>query len=465
MPISISQLRAWLAPPGSRRESLGRKIVQGVILGARRRFRIAWQRTLRAAGVSLPPLLPPRPQSPGVCPYDVLCLPIIAWGFRFQRPQQMMRQFAQGGHRVFYLSQDFLLVRPLVVAEIERNVYGLRLPADAASKAFDDALAHSDVRGMADGVACLHAAGILRQVVVVVQHPYWTPLAGELKSRFGWPIVYDCMDDYARLRRQPAGVTDLEDNLVQMADLTVATSDRLLARVAPRARRAALVRNGVDYGHFARAEPAFVSGTLRVPPAADVVIGYYGAIAHWFDARLVAELARLRPAWRFELVGNTFSSELGPLAGLSNVSLLGEMPYAELPRRLARWHCCIIPFLRNELTEATNPVKVYEMLAAGMPVVAVDLPELRPIAAAGLIELADDAAGFARKIESLLAVQSPAASAARREFARQNTWQERYRELSAAMAPLECSRHTPCAVGGETPLADGTRRVPATKAA
>jgi hypothetical protein len=77
------------------------------------------------------------------------------------------------------------------------------------------------------------------------------------------------------------------------------------------------------------------------------VVGYYGAIAHWFDARLVAELARLRPAWRFELVGNTFSSELGPLGGLCNVSLLGEMPYAELPRRLARWHCCIIPFLRN----------------------------------------------------------------------------------------------------------------------
>jgi glycosyltransferase involved in cell wall biosynthesis len=101
-------------------------------------------------------------------------------------------------------------------------------------------------------------------------------------------------------------------------------------------------------------------------------------------------------------------------------------------------------------------MKVYEMLAAGMPVVAVDLPELRPIAAAGLIELADAAAGFARKIESLLAAQSPAASAARRQFARQNTWAERYRELSAAMAPLPCIRHTPensrglTAPGGKT---------------
>jgi hypothetical protein len=408
--------------------------------------------------------------------FDVLCLPIISWRFRFQRPQQMMRQFARDGHRVFYLSEDFLLARPLCVGRIEQNVYGLRLPADAAKKAFDDALEETDVRGMADGVARLHAAGVFRQAVVVVQHPYWTPLAEKLRARFAWPIVYDCMDDHAGLRRQDGGVPDLEERLVRMADLTVATSERLLAKVAPHARRAAIVRNGVDYEHFAQAEPAGESrvgqaersptrfsrglgGTaLRlshptqsspVPAAADVVAGYYGAIAHWFDARLVAELARLRPGWRFELVGNTFSSELRPLDGLSNVSLLGEMPYAELPGRLARWHCCIIPFVRNELTAATNPVKVYEMLAAGMPVVAVDLPELRPIAAAGLIALADDAAGFARQIESLLAAEGPAVVAARREFARQNTWPERYRELSAAMAPLECGRHTPCAIGGQ----------------
>jgi hypothetical protein len=289
-----------------------------------------------------------------------------------------------------------------------------------------------------------------------VQHPYWTPLAEELQTRFGWSIVYDCMDDHAGLRGNAAGTRDAgglpsnEERLVRMADLTVATSERLLAKVALHARRTAMVRNGVDYEHFVGCVKRTDCRAVRFThPTEGVVVGYYGAIAHWFDARLVAELARLRPDWRFELVGNTFSSDLRPLGGLPNVSLLGEMPYAELPHRLARWHCCIIPFLRNELTEATNPVKVYEMLAAGMPVAAVDLPELRPIAAAGLIGLADDAAGFARTIESLLADESPATVAARREFARQNTWPQRYRELSAAMAPLECSRHTPCAVRRE----------------
>ena len=333
---------------------------------------------LRAANVSFPASLPAIVDALPSDRHDILCLPIIDWRFRFQRPQHIMRQFASRGHRVFYLSQEFLLATRAAVALLERNVFDLKLPADAAN-AFQGVLEGDDVRGMADGVASLRAAGMIRNAMIVVQHPFWLTLAEELRERFGWPIVYDCMDDHAGLRRQGGCSPDVETRLVQTADLTVVTSDRLLDKVASQSRRAALVRNGVDYEHFAAAEPA--------PPAGEnVVVGYYGAIAHWFDARLVADLAKLRPDWRFELVGNTFSSDLRALHRLSNVSLLGEMPYAAIPGRLAQWHCCIIPFLRNELTEATNPLKVYEMLAAGMPAVAVDLPELRPIAAANLID-------------------------------------------------------------------------------
>jgi O-antigen biosynthesis protein len=428
-----------MAPPGSYREALGRKATQGM-LGVRRRLRVAWQRVLRTANVSLPASfaadIATELRRSNTRSHDVLCLPIIDWRFRFQRPQQLMRQYAQHGHRVFYVSQDFLLAAPLAVERIENNVYGLKLPADAGRKAFEEPLSETDVQGMADGVLQLLAEGMIDKAVLVVQHPFWAELAEQLRERFDWPIVYDCMDDHAGLRRQTGWMLDLERRLVQMADLTVATSDRLAEKVAPQSHRVALVRNGVDYEHFAETRPAPLAGE-------DIIVGYYGAISHWFDGRLVADLALLHPDWRFELVGNTFNSDLRPLYRLPNVSLLGEKPYADIPRQMAHWHCCIIPFLRNELTEATNPVKVYEMLAAGMPVVAVDLPELRPIAEANLIELADDAAGFAEKIAKLLAAQTPAVSAARRQFASRNTWEERFREMSAAVAPLALA---PCAL-------------------
>ena len=128
-------------------------------------------------------------------------------------------------------------------------------------------------------------------------------------------------------------------------------------------------------------------------------VGFYGAIAEWFDADLVADLAELRPDWKFELIGSTFTGDVSRLEKLPNVALLGEKPYAELPRLVAGWDCFIIPFKRIPLTEATNPVKAYEMLATGKPVVAVDLPELRPMARDGLLSLADDAARFAQAIE------------------------------------------------------------------
>jgi glycosyltransferase involved in cell wall biosynthesis len=430
--ISIPRLRSWLAPSGGYRESLGRTIVRG-IRRARRGLRVGWQGIFRAANWSLPGSFPESVarslRDGATAPYDVFCLPVFNWGFRFQRPQQLMRQFARHGRRVFYVSHDFLLASSVAVDRLEENVYGLKLPADAGRSVLEQALSEAEARGMVGGVERLRAAGKIQAAAIVVQHPFWTPLAKRLRDRFGWPIVYDCMDDYALLYRQGGPMLDVERSLLETADLVVASSDLLQRKTASPARRAVLVRNAAEYEHFAQAGPVAASGE-------NVVVGYYGAIAHWFDNRLVAELARLRPRWRFELVGNTFTADLRPLRQLPNVRLLGEMPYAELPGRMAKWHCCMIPFQRNNLTEATNPVKVYEMLAAGMPVVGVDLPELRPIAAANLIELADDAEGFARKIGKLLAEATPAAIAARREFARKNTWEERYREMSAAIDPV-----------------------------
>ena len=86
-------------------------------------------------------------------------------------------------------------------------------------------------------------------------------------------------------------------------------SQSLLEHAAPHASRAVLVRNGVDYEHFARVA-ARGHGTA-------VTIGYYGAIADWFDSDLVAGIARLRPQWRVVLIGSTWSADTAPLTAAS----------------------------------------------------------------------------------------------------------------------------------------------------
>src|SRR5207248_643055 len=147
---------------------------------------------------------------------------------------------------------------------------------------------------------------------------------------------------------------------------------------------------------------------------------YYGAISDWFDAGLVADMAQRRPEWDFVLVGSTFGADTSRLDALPNVSLAGEKPYDQIPQWLAKFDVAIIPFKRNPLTEATNPVKAYEMLAAGKHIVSVPIPEMRALG--DLVRLGADAAEFEREITAALQENDPARAERRQAFARQNSW-------------------------------------------
>src|SRR5690606_30161875 len=108
-------------------------------------------------------------------------------------------------------------------------------------------------------------------------------------------------------------------------------------------------------------------------------------------------------------------------ADLDNIRLVGEVPYAQLPYWLHGFDVALLPFRVIDLTMATNPVKVYEYLAAGKPVVAVDLPEMAQFD--GLVRVAKDHEGFVAAVAAVLA--NPGGEydrTARRKFAEGQTW-------------------------------------------
>lgn len=419
---TASQVRDALAPRGSRRD----RLIQAGEVGLRRLKRGV--RALAAAArarqaIRSSPDVPLDPRA-----YAVVCLPIIEWTFRFQRPQQLMRRFARQGHRVFFAANHFHGSTGAKLRPIEPNVVEAVLPGDPTINVYHQMPSSAHVDQMADALARLHDEQRLTDVVVVVQLPFWTALAERLSARFGWTIVYDCMDDHAGFHNNTDDVLAGEARLVGLADLVVTSSERLHRKLGPHARNAVLVRNACEYAPFSQSGPAPGRPGRQGP-----TIGYYGAIAEWFDGDLVAGLARLRPDWRFELIGSTLAGDASMLEPLSNVRLLGERPYADLPRLISDWNAFIIPFKRVPLTEATNPVKVYEMLATGKPVVAVGLPELVPLASDGLIALAHDAVTFARALEASLADCNSRLPESRRAFARQNTWDTRHAALAEAI--------------------------------
>jgi GT2 family glycosyltransferase len=266
-----------------------------------------------------------------------------------------------------------------------------------------------------------------------VQLPFWRPLAFKLRERLGWKVVYDCMDKHSGFSTNDPAMLDEEMALSRGSDLVAVTAAVLHEEQKPLARECALVPNACQFEHF--------SASFGPPPAAVAklpgpVVGYYGAISDWFDTAMVAEMARLRPNWSFPLIGNTFGADLTPLKDLPNVHLLGEQPYAALPNFTQAFDVCMIPFKITPLTEATNPVKFFEYLSAGKPVVSVPLPELLPYVGEGVVALANTAAGMVASVEDALKNNGPDAVAQRQRVARQNTWEERFGRLNSAVARL-----------------------------
>ncbi len=366
--------------------------------------------------------------------FDVICFPIIDWDFRFQRPQQLMSRFAADGHRVFYLKQSFHPTDPAYKNQEKReNVYevSLRGPGRVI---YRDVLDESACETLFTSLDSLRRDVSLGATVSFAQLPFWWPIVNRARAEFGWPIVYDCMDHHASFSTNEQAMVDQEPELLSSADLIVVSSDTLQTHAQQANQNVLLLRNACDYDHFARVSTASGSDRANQTSNERPVIGYYGAIADWFDSKLVADLAERRPDWDFVLVGSTFSADIKRLSKLPNVSFPGEKHYAEIPDWVRRFDVVIIPFKRTPLTESTNPVKAYEILAAGKPIVSVPIPEMRALSQ--FVRLASNAKEFEIEISTALTDNDPKLVEARRAFAKENTWEKRYDALAPAVREI-----------------------------
>jgi glycosyltransferase involved in cell wall biosynthesis len=351
---------------------------------------------------------------------SILFLPIIEWSFRCQRPQQIARCFARAGYRVHY---PFLRLRsePSLPKLIESGIWQFAIRGDAGLDPYRGRLSSQDVE---DALASLRelAGNPLEGCWIVAQLPFWQPLAERAREAFGGRLLFDCMDDFSSFGDH-ADLSDEEIALARAADLVAVSSQALYDKLASHSSRCRVIRNGCDPEHFG---PAVARGR----PGARPVVGFFGGIHDWFDVPLVTALAKLRPSWDVWLVGDTYRAQVEPLRALANVTFFGEVPYRELPRLVSFFDVGIIPFEITPLTRATNPVKGYEMLAAGLPVVAVDLPELRLLHP--WVSLAATAEEFVARIEDALS-EAAEARLQRRQFALHHSWVERFLELQSAM--------------------------------
>ncbi|HEU4386489.1 MAG TPA: glycosyltransferase, partial [Blastocatellia bacterium] len=362
--------------------------------------------------------------------YDVVCYPIIDWNYLFQRPQQLATKFAATNHRVFYFHTTFHQSGASAFARQPADRINIvRLPGSRKVEAlYQNQMSEPAIERCLEAIATLRSHALMDKAVSLVQFPAWAQVALRARERWGWKVVYDCMDEHSGFSQSPAFLDEFEGRLLRQSDLVTASSHALYEKASKLSTRVIALPNAADFEHFSRGDSN---------PLADIprpVIGYYGAISDWLDVDMIRDAAIARPKWQFVFVGDSFGVDLSHLERLSNVHFTGRKPYAELPAYLHRFDVAVIPFRLTPLTLATNPVKFYEYLSAGKPVVAVDLPELQPYRE--YFYPVHAPADFVPRLEDALAESSAERVQARIEFARRNDWSERYEVLNSAIRGL-----------------------------
>ena len=358
---------------------------------------------------------------------DLLVLPIIDWGFRYQRPQHIAAGLARQGWRVFYLATTPLLASDddyRLTANPTDNLYLCQLRAgDSAANMHESTMDDAACAAYLQSFKTMQRDLNLADPVVLVDHPYWQKLAAALPQKL---MTYDCMDHHAGFADGDSKEDSAEETaLVRQADVLAVSSDYLMDKFAGVRQDAVMVRNGCDSAFFSTTPPA--------PRAAPPVAGYVGAISSWYDIDLVTRTARLLPHWRFVLVGATHGCDTSAARREPNIEFVGEVDYTTLPQeQLSRFDVCLIPFIVNELIRATNPVKLYEYLAAGRPVVSTAMPEVVKLKDKALI--AETPETFAAAIEAAYAAGADSALVKSwQEWARGEDWAQRSATLGAAI--------------------------------
>jgi glycosyltransferase involved in cell wall biosynthesis len=248
-------------------------------------------------------------------------------------------------------------------------------------------------------------------------------------------VLYHCVDDVAAQKGvDAASFRAAEARFAGRANVVLTTSEPLAERLRGVSDRVIAMPNVADTELFSHAlEDGPVDPAVAALPGPRIV--FTGAIvATKLDVELLIALARRRPDWNFALVGPVGagdpSTDVSALEREPNIHLLGLRPYDALPTVLRGADAALIPYALNELTASIFPMKVYEYLAAGLPVVATPLPSLRGVEG---VVMAADADSTVARLEDLLASDSPDARAERSKLASGHSWDARVDEIAAAL--------------------------------
>ena len=148
-------------------------------------------------------------------------------------------------------------------------------------------------------------------------------------------------------------------------------------------------------------------------------------MAAWLDYDLLLDAANSRPDYLFVLIGPDYDGSIkrSGILQKKNIYWLGPKPYTELPQYLKYFDVATIPFLLNEITHSTSPLKLFEYMSAGKPIVTTAMNESQRYP---VVQVANNSHDFVTKIDHAIELQKDHEYLQELDrLARENTWAKR----------------------------------------
>jgi UDP-galactopyranose mutase len=300
----------------------------------------------------------------------LLCFSHLRWDFVFQRPQQLMSRFASDMTAIFW-------EEPVEIGEREAPLLRVRAAADYPSVRIVVPHLPSGLSGEARDAALkrlldAYSAGLSRPIVAWYYTPMMLPFSRDLDASV---VVFDAMDELSKFKFAPQNLLDLEQELIDRADLVFTGGSSLYEAKKDRHDSVHLFPSSVDRCHFAKAratqfDPADQEELSRPR------LGFYGVLDERFDIELLDKIAEMRPDWSFVMGGPVVKIDPADLPKRPNIHYLGAKKYEQLPAYLSGWDVALMPFAMNESTQFISPTKTPEYLAGGKPVVSTPIRDV-----------------------------------------------------------------------------------------